>query len=75
MKITVLYDRNDWKVTSYDNGWAYELRYRDQSVWLQADDADEFRKSTMDIEGCWYDDCEIAFDTYTDVMESDDDRA
>lgn len=39
-------------VTSYGNGWAYEVtdQASGKSLWFQDDDADQFRQNTNDLE-------------------------
>lgn len=73
MRQGIIYNCNGWVVTSYGNGTAYELRRDDKSVFLQGDDTQAFRDSTMDADGYFLDDCEERFGDYSDVMEADSD--
>lgn len=73
MRQVCIYDRNNWRLTSYGNGWAYLLEDLEgetpHSVWLQDDDANYFRESVMDDDGWLYDSCEERFADYADVMQ------
>lgn len=41
-----------YSVTSHGNGWAYEVtdQASGESLWVQDDDADQFRQNTNDFE-------------------------
>lgn len=48
MQVQTIYDCDEFRVNSHGNGLAYELRelneHNKRSVFVQGDDADEFRK-------------------------------
>ena len=72
MTRTVIYDRNDWRLTSYGNGWAYlleDLEDEPRSVWFQDDDAQQFRDGIMDSSGFLSRYVEERFADYSDVMQ------
>lgn len=73
MRSIILYDRNDWAVTSYGNGTAYALELMTPtallSVFFQGDDAEYFRNNTMGEDGFFVDNVEERFADYLAVME------
>lgn len=44
MRVIIIAQDGPFTLTSFGNGWGYELAHRDgRSVWLQDDDATQFR--------------------------------
>ena len=70
MRSIVIYERDGWRLTSFGNGWAYQLDDMESgtSAWFQDDDAREFASRVMDSDGWLVDNCAERFADYSEVM-------
>ena len=68
--ITVILERDGWKLTSYGYGAAYLLEdtVNKRSVFFQDDDASEFSARIHDDNGFFVDHVEERFADYSEVM-------